>query len=1302
MAAGLATALQVHAVDIFKANVNGAANPLNLGSSWFTNSPPTPNIPGAGDTAVWSATTGNPTANNSTNALGADASWLGIRLDNPRGSPTDIFGANLLTLGASGITNTSTTTGRGDLSLRCGVVLGASQSWDPLNRTFYIAGQLSGAAGADLSIFGNSGTVRLMVSNTFNGQVFHNGGTLFLDNNYAMGNSTNLAVSSTYNGGSGFNAGTLVSLSGVSIPSTVSLSLTGGLTGPVSSTLNCASGTGTWNGPITLNGDGTIVLNNAGFALNLPGNITGAGFTGSLHIRGAGTTTLGGTVNLGSAEFRKRDNGGRVTINSSGNTWGRTTLLLGSLILGADNALPLTTVITNETSTGAATLDLAGRSQTVAGISMNPAVVGTIAVTNSSASTDSALTLVGPGVFPFGGLILDGSRKVALTVNNCTLLLSGANTYSGPTAVGSGGKLVVSTTQTGGGTFTVDDGCTLGIKVTAGASLNTASLTLGSSTLGATNEFTLSGNPTAPVVNATALTNHGSVTVNIAGAGLSVGQFALIDYSGSIGGDGYTFVLGTTPVGVSANLVNNTANSSVDLNITAAPGFIWTGQVNGDWDIGVTTNWVDTTASQPAVYTDGLSARFDDTATGTTIINLATNVSPGGVVVSNITLTYSLGGTNGILGSGGLTKQGAGTLIVSNSANGYTGDTTISGGTYQLGATGMIPNGAGRGNVTLNATLDLAGFNETVNGLTGSGTADNTASATTSTLSAGDNNAASTFSGALMNSGGTLAFAKVGGGALTLSGANSHSGGTTITAGTLRLGSAGALGSGLVTLNGGRISSDGGTARAITNAVAVTASSSLGDASNPGLLTFSGSVDLSAGTQKDFTVSSEVALTGTMGNGSFAKLGPAALRVENGGVVTLSADLATRDGTIVLNNATFNQAYGQFRLNCNVPSGLVRVVVSNSASVTVSTDQLRVGHSNGDATATNLLEIAATVDLQATDSDNGKVEMGSKSARAILNLRTNGLLRTRGVEHLTTSPFVSVSEFNFDGGTLQPNAGPNAAAFMQGLTVANVLAGGAIIDTAGAGNAIRIGQSLLNGGGNGGLVKLGGGKLSLNGTNTYTGSTVVSNGIFGGNGVISGPVQVNEFAELAPGSALSGIGTLTVNNSVTLAANATCTMELNRGSVPACDKLVANTINASGLLVVANIGGTLLSGDSLDLFDATTLNLTFSSVTLPPLLAGLSWDTNQLAANGIIQVTGTAVPPQITSAVLSGTDLLMSGSGGVPGVKYYVLAATNVALPMTNWTSIATDLFDGIGNFVFTSSTADPGTPQRFLRLQLP
>jgi len=75
-------------------------------------------------------------------------------------------------------------------------------------------------------------------------------------------------------------------------------------------------------------------------------------------------------------------------------------------------------------------------------------------------------------------------------------------------------------------------------------------------------------------------------------------------------------------------------------------------------------------------------------------------------------------------------------------------------------------------------------------------------------------------------------------------------------------------------------------------------------------------------------------------------------------------------------------------------------------------------------------------------------------------------------------------------------------------------------------------------------------------------------------------------------------------------------------------------------------------------------------------------------------------PPVIGAITLSGSNVALSGAGGVSGAYYYVLASTNLSLPLSQWTSIATNAFDSDGSFNFTN-VADLGGWQRFFLLKL-
>lgn len=285
-----------------------------------------------------------------------------------------------------------------------------------------------------------------------------------------------------------------------------------------------------------------------------------------------------------------------------------------------------------------------------------------------------------------GGLVKMGSG---------VLTLDGANSYAGPTSIVQG-TLALNTAAADGGDYSVATNAILNLQMSTGnSSLTMSSLTLSAGSVLALNAGS-SGNPSAPFIKISgALTPSTPVTVNVSGS-LTNGEFSLLQY-GTLGGAGFNaFVLGSVslPEGTSgtAVLVDNTNNNSIDLKVTtyASGRLAWAGTVNGNWDIGITPNW-QTNAYYTQTVSGGPAVVFDDTADGpyTTIV-LNTNVIPSGVTFSNSLLTYSLEGSGGIGGIGGLTKAGTGLLILGG-ANTYSGGTTVSGGTVALTATNNAP-----------------------------------------------------------------------------------------------------------------------------------------------------------------------------------------------------------------------------------------------------------------------------------------------------------------------------------------------------------------------------------------------------------------------------------------------------------------------------------------------------------------------------------------------------------------------------------------------------------------------------------
>jgi T5SS/PEP-CTERM-associated repeat protein len=207
-----------------------------------------------------------------------------------------------------------------------------------------------------------------------------------------------------------------------------------------------------------------------------------------------------------------------------------------------------------------------------------------------------------------------------------------------------------------------------------------------------------------------------------------------------------------------------------------------------------------------------------------------------------------------------------------------------------------------------------------------------------------------------------------------------------------------------------------------------------------------------------------------------------------------------------------------------------------------------------------------------------------------------------------------------------------------------------------------------------------------------------NNATLAGSSTIDGVVTVQSGGTLIPGSPL---GEILFNNPPVL--QGVTAMDISKSaSVLANDQLqVAGTLSYGGSLTVTNLGPDALSaGDQFFLFSATEYGGAFSSVALPALASGLAW-TNSLLQDGSIAVVEAANPLQFTNVTVTGSQLIFGGSGGTSNGHYHVLAATNVALPLAQWTPIATNLFDNAGHFHFTN-TIVPGVPQKFYRLMFP
>ncbi len=85
-----------------------------------------------------------------------------------------------------------------------------------------------------------------------------------------------------------------------------------------------------------------------------------------------------------------------------------------------------------------------------------------------------------------------------------------------------------------------------------------------------------------------------------------------------------------------------------------------------------------------------------------------------------------------------------------------------------------------------------------------------------------------------------------------------------------------------------------------------------------------------------------------------------------------------------------------------------------------------------------------------------------------------------------------------------------------------------------------------------------------------------------------------------------------------------------------------------------------------------------------------------ISTNVTLSVTAPSIP-DISSIQFNGSNLILSGSNGPPLETYYMLATTNLALPISQWTILSTNAFDASGNFSFTNPI---GSPQQYFLLR--
>ncbi|EKP1674183.1 autotransporter-associated beta strand repeat-containing protein [Salmonella enterica subsp. enterica serovar Kentucky] len=1025
----------------------------------------------------------------------------------------------------------------------------------------------SGWNGQSLTKTG-AGTLILNAENTYTGGTLISDGTLVASNVEALGTGdiTDNAVLELNTGGDFDNA---ISGSGQVVKS-----------GDETLTL---SGSNTYTGGTIISGGTLVATNvealgtgdvtdNATLELNTGGDFDNAiGGTGSvvksgdktLTLSGAnsytgGTTISGGTLVASNVEAL---GSGDVTDNATlelntGGDFANNIGGTGSVVKSGDKTLTLsgTNSYTGGTTISGGTL-----------VANNVEALGTGDVTNNA-----TLELNTGGDFDNA---ISGSGQVVKSGDK-TLTLSGANSYSGATTI-SGGTLIathVNALGTGAidnrasllldasGQFTVTDLTTESggnTEIGAGSTLQATTLTQKSDS---TLTINLNGNTVDPVI-------HAASQVSLAGTLDITGVGDVLDSDPASTDDLDTFTLIASDKTIAGDFEKLTvAGMDADLAdfITVDGRIDDTGK---QYELTTALTWY---ADRDDAVTDAHGTFNLTNADGSFAVN---------TVLENVDATLDPASATGWDGTS-LIKQGAGTLIL-NAENTYTGGTTISGGT--LVATNV--DALGSGDVTDDATLEL--------------------------------NTGGTFDNAIGGSGNVV---KSGADTLTLSGSNSYTGGTTISGGTLVASNVEALGTGDVTNNatlelntgGDFINNIGGTGRV--------------EKSGDDTLTLSGSNTYTGGT------------------------------LINGGTLVASNVEALGTGDVTDNATLAQNTGGTFD---NAISGSGQVVKSGDETLTLSGTNSYTGGttiSGGTLVATNV-EALGSGDV--TDDATLELNTGGTFDNAISG---SGQVVKSGDKMLTLSGANSYS-----GGTLISD-GTLVASNVEALGTGDVTNNATLALNTG-------GDFTNNISGSGQVVKSGDDTLTLSGANSYTGGTTISGGTLVATNVDAlgtGDVTNSSTLELNTGgtfdNAISGSGQVVKSGDETLTLSGSNTY--TGGTLISGGTLVATNVDALGTGDVTdnatlelNTGGTFDnvisgSGQVVKSGDDTLTLSGANSYTGGTLISGGTLVATSVEALGSGDVTDNAVLELNTGGTF---DNAISGSGQVvkSGDKTLTLSGAN-------------------------------------------
>ena len=1077
------------------------------------------------------------------------------------------------------------------------------------NATFNFTSFISGTGG--ITKTGNS-AVSLLQGNSYSGATALNGGVISINQATALGDSS---ITNTIS----FNGGTLATTGFFNLGVTRTVALNGAGTFQVA-----AGGVLTVDGVVS--GSGSLTKGDAG-ALVLSATNT---YSGQTTIAG-GVLRINAAANLGDASATNtlRFNGAGATLESTANTYN----------LGTSRAVTLTTNGTFQVDAGSV-------------LTVDGAVSGT------------------------GGL---GKTQTG------TLILAGANTYSGPTTIDAG-------------TVRISAGNNLGdASATNTIIINTATLesTANTYNLGSNRAITLNGTGTVQVDATSVLTIDGVIS----GVGaLTKTQTGTLVLSGANTYSGQTTITGGI---VKIGAANSLGDASATNTIRIAGTLESTG---GIYNLG---------ANRSVTMTGGTTLQSD---AGTLTVD-------GGITNTNATLTVTGAGNVNLSGpfggsTGGLTKTGAGTLTLGGN-NSYSGVTALNGGTVVIGSSTAF--GTGTADITTatsaptiqgdgTARIISNPFKPGVQNTTLGGASDLTFNGLVTNFTSGtqgflvNNSGLTTFHSGYVFSNTTTARVPLirGTGNLTIEGLVTPN----ATAGAIQ--SLSYLGSGTLSLS----SANGGTLIGISTFV-TTLQIATGAAAGAG----EGNSTLKI-----------------LGNYTIGSAGSTVLTIKGGnGTTTTQGTLSLVDGTVntlALNSATAGATVFNIANGSGLSSNLKMEVGASSDAIVLGTGlKLAPGTGGISVSITGLGSLSGTQQtllsgilasgsfasftLGVTDGNfSGRtVSLGSDATHLYLvesapnadpataywkgnvssiwngfkdgNLNTTnwtsdvaGATSTNQSPGPTTNVLFSVAggganlattlganatinslTFTADAGTSKPvSIGGNTLTLNAGTAGGNPAGNGLTVNASSGAHTINSNVALgasqtwtvandpanpltVNGpisGSTFGLAKSGTGTLVLGGSNTFTGGLTINNGVVRLNnaGALNATVpQSVTFGAAAPATAILQLNgqTLTVG---ALSTNAT------PGS-----PIVENASATPGTITISQATATTYAGVLRDGSGGGALSFTKSGVGALTLSGANTFTGLTSVANGALYLNGRLTAPVHVSAATDNATAVLGGTG---------------------------------------------------------